>query len=103
MMFFIIVISVSICMMRIDRVIILMMLFAGQGVVETLFAPERHDHHARHIDRGQNCGNRGYAPENLFTWKSEPAGKVIVCRKCLIQDLVFREEARKDRYSADRQ
>ena len=52
MMILVIIVRMSICVVCVAGVMIVIMLLAGQSVVEALLAPEGHDHHPRHIDRG---------------------------------------------------
>src|SRR5437868_917910 len=65
---------------------------------ETLFAPECHDHQARHIYVRQKRCHSAYEPQS-FAEALRNARRS--CAPSLPQNLVFREEAGKKRKSAD--
>ena len=60
-------VATALLVMLVIGMMIVVMLLTGQGVVEALLAPERHYHHPRHIDRGQDSRDSCNAPQYLFT------------------------------------
>ena len=70
--------------------------FTTSAAEKSFFAPERHRHQARHVERGASGGDRADQPH-------EPTERNVRSRGSLPENLVFGPEAAKRNNSANSQ